>query len=60
MRQADGDALSPFATLGALAAFGALGWRRAAADRAGSLGRLAFYWLILAIFWGTVAGDAAA
>ena len=40
-----------FATLGALAAFGALGWRRAAADRAGSLGRLAFYWLILAIFW---------
>lgn len=51
MPQADRDALSPFATLGALAAFGALGWRRAAADRAGSLGRLAFYWLILAIFW---------
>ena len=35
MPQADRDALSPFATLGALAAFGALGWRRAAADRAG-------------------------
>ena len=49
MRQADRDGLSTLATLGALAAFGALGWRRAAADRAGSLGRLAFYWLILAI-----------
>jgi ABC-2 type transport system permease protein len=39
------------ADLGALLAFAALGWRRAAADRAGSLGRLAFYWLILLIFW---------
>ncbi len=36
---------------GAIAAFAALGWRRAAADRAGSLARLALYGLILFIFW---------
>lgn len=35
----------------ALLAFAALGWRRAAADRAGGAGRLALYWLILLIFW---------
>ena len=39
------------ADLGALLAFVLLGWHRAAADRAGGLGRLAFYWLILLIFW---------
>ena len=37
--------------LGAAGAFAALGWRRTAADRAGSLGRLALYVLILFIFW---------
>jgi ABC-2 type transport system permease protein len=41
----------PRAETSALLAFVALGWRRAAADRAGSLGRLAFYWLLLMIFW---------
>src|SRR5215831_18167350 len=35
----------------ALAAFVALGWRQTAADRAGTVGRLALYWLILLIFW---------
>ena len=39
------------ADIGALLAFALLGWHRAAADRAGGLGRLAFYWLILLIFW---------
>jgi len=39
------------ADIGALLAFAQLGWRRAAADRAGGFGRLAFYWLILLIFW---------
>lgn len=39
------------ADLAALAAFVALGWRQAAADRAGTVGRLALYWLILLIFW---------
>jgi ABC-2 type transport system permease protein len=39
------------ADLSALGAFIALGWRRSAADRAGSLGRLTFYWLILMIFY---------
>ncbi len=37
--------------LGALAAFAALGWRRAAAERAATLGRLLLYGLILVIFW---------
>ena len=40
-----------FSTLNAPLALIALGWRRSAADRAGSLGRLAFYWLLLMIFW---------
>jgi ABC-2 type transport system permease protein len=40
-----------WADAGALLAFASLGWHRAAADRAGGLGRLAFYWLILLIFW---------
>jgi ABC-2 type transport system permease protein len=39
------------ADIGALRAFVALGWRQAKADRAGSLGRLALYVLILMIFW---------
>ena len=40
-----------WADIGALLAFALLGWHRAAADRAGGVGRLAFYWLILLIFW---------
>ena len=42
----------PRSDIGALAAFAALGWRTAAAERAATLGRLALYFLILAVFWG--------
>ena len=58
--QADRDGLETCATLGALAAFVALGWRRAAADRAGSLGRLALLLADPGDLLGAVAGDAAA
>ena len=47
----DPGAPRAWATLNALLAFMALGQRRAAADRAGSIGLLALYWLILMIFW---------
>jgi len=51
MPRSDSGAPRAFSTLGALFAFIALGWRRAAANRAGILGLLALYWLILMIFW---------
>src|SRR4051812_47108788 len=51
MPRAEPGARRALSTPNALLAFLALGWRRSAADRAGSLGRLAFYWLLLTIFW---------
>jgi len=51
MPRVDPGAPRAWATMKALPAFIVMGQRRAAADRAGSVGLLALYWLILMIFW---------